>query len=185
NTKNPIFNRALDDASELQKNSQNTYLDDFYIAFEKIKGDTKLASPDIFATREMDGEIVPNMTDSQVKSIISTKVDESITSAFEVLRRRIDEFGVTSPNIQRLGNSGRILVELPGVKDIERASTLLQSTAQLEFWDAYKGEQFLPFIQQANDVLKDIVDVKTSSTDDIENEDDENAQDSKIDDLLG
>lgn len=183
NTKNPIFNKALDDASEMQKNSQNTYLEDFFIAFDKIKGDTKLASPDIFATREMDGEIVPSMTDSQVQSIIATKVEESVSSAFEVLRKRIDEFGVTSPNIQRLGNSGRILVELPGVKDIERASSLLQSTAQLEFWEAYRGEQFLPFIEQANEVLKDIVDVKTDA--DIVNEEDVDAEDSKIDDLLG
>jgi SecD/SecF fusion protein len=184
NTKNPIFNKALDDASEMQKNSQNTYLEDFFIAFDKIKGDTKLASPDIFATREMDGEIVPSMTDSQVKSIISTKVEESVSSAFEVLRKRIDEFGVTSPNIQRLGNSGRILVELPGVKDIERASSLLQSTAQLEFWDAYRGEQFLPFIEQANEVLRNIIDVK-DSTDLAANEEDVDAEDSKIDDLLG
>lgn len=183
NTKNPIFNKALDDASEMQKNSQNTYLEDFFIAFDKIKGDTKLASPDIFATREMDGEIVPSMTDSQVQSIIATKVEESVSSAFEVLRKRIDEFGVTSPNIQRLGNSGRILVELPGVKDIERASSLLQSTAQLEFWEAYRGEQFLPFIEQANEVLRDIVDVKADA--DIVNEEDVDAEDSKIDDLLG
>ena len=186
NTKNPLFNKALDDAAELQKNSQNAYLDDFFIAFDKIKGDTKLASPDIFATRELDGEIVASMSDDEVKSVIRTKIDESITSAFEVLRKRIDEFGVTSPNIQRLGNSGRILVELPGVKDVERASTLLQSTAQLEFWDAYKGEQFFPFIQQANDVLKEIVNVETNTdTEEVENEDDESAQDSKIDDLLG
>src|SRR5690606_5737411 len=103
-------------AAELQKNSQNTYLDDFYIAFDRIKGDTKLASPDIFYTKELAGEINGSMTDDEVKTIISRKIDESITSAFEVLRKRIDEFGVVSPNIQRLGASGRILVELPGVK---------------------------------------------------------------------
>jgi len=116
NTTDPIFNKALDDASELQKNSQNTYLEDFYTSFEAIKGDAKLASPDIFYTRALDGEIDGNMTDSEVKPVISRKIDESIVSAFEVLRKRIDEFGVTSPNIQRMGNSGRILVELPGVK---------------------------------------------------------------------
>src|SRR5690606_6876519 len=119
-----------------------------------------------------------------VKSIISTKVDESITSAFEVLRKRIDEFGVTSPNIQRLGASGRILVELPGVKDVERATDLLQSTAQLEFWDAYRGEQFLPFIQQANEVLKGIVEAKPV-VNEVENQDEEDSQSSKIDELLG
>ncbi len=126
NTKDPVFNKALEDATELQKNSQNTYLEDFFIAFDNIKGDTKLASPDIFYTKELDGEIEGSMTDDEVKSIISTKIDESIVSAFEVLRKRIDEFGVTSPSIQRLGTSGRILVELPGVKDVERATGLLQ-----------------------------------------------------------
>ncbi|WP_418604307.1 protein translocase subunit SecDF [Hwangdonia sp.] len=184
NTKDPVFNKALDDATELQKNSQNTYLEDFFIAFDKIKGDTKLASPDIFYTKALDGEINGSMTDSDVKSIIETKIDESIVSAFEVLRKRIDEFGVTSPNIQRLGNSGRILVELPGVKDVERATGLLQSTAQLEFWDAYKGEQFFPFLVQANEVLKDIVKVDVAD-EEVEPQDEENAEDSQIDALLG
>ncbi|WP_298339110.1 protein translocase subunit SecDF [uncultured Algibacter sp.] len=183
NTSEPVFNKALDDASELQKNSQNTYLEDFFIAFDKIKGDTKLASPDIFYTRELDGEIDGSMSDEDVKSIIETKIDESIVSAFEVLRKRIDEFGVTSPNIQRLGNSGRILVELPGVKDVDRATSLLQSTAQLEFWDAYKGEQFFGFIDQANAVLKDII--ETEDTTEVESQDEEDAQSDQIDDLLG
>jgi SecD/SecF fusion protein len=182
-SKNPVFNKALEDASEIQKNSQNTYLEDFFIAFDKIKGDTKLASPDIFYTKALDGEIDGTMTDDQVKVIIERKIDESIVSAFEVLRKRIDEFGVTSPNIQRLGTSGRILVELPGVKDIERATSLLQSTAQLEFWDAYKGEQFFNFLAQANDVLKDVVDAK-KQTPETKSQDEENSQDA-IDDLLG
>ncbi|WP_298499908.1 protein translocase subunit SecDF [uncultured Algibacter sp.] len=183
NTTDPVFNKALEDASEIQKNSQNTYLEDFFTAFDAIKGETKLASPDIFYTRELDGEIDGSMSDDDVKSIIETKIDESIVSAFEVLRKRIDEFGVTSPNIQRLGNSGRILVELPGVKDVERATSLLQSTAQLEFWDAYKGEQFFQFLGQANEVLKDIVDTNVEA--DVESQDEEDAQDSQIDDLLG
>jgi len=184
NTTDPTFNKALEDASEIQKNSQNTYLEDFFTAFDKIKGDTKLASPDIFYTRELDGEIDGSMSDDDVKTIIETKIDESIVSAFEVLRKRIDEFGVTSPNIQRLGNSGRILVELPGVKDVERATSLLQSTAQLEFWDAYKGEQFYQFIDQANAVLKDIIDTE-DGTAEAESQDEEDAQSDQIDDLLG
>ncbi|GGK33136.1 protein translocase subunit SecDF [Yeosuana aromativorans] len=182
-SKNPVFNKALDDASELQKNSQNTYLEDFFTAFDKIKGDTKLASPDIFYTKALDGEIDGSMTDDEVKQVIKRKIDESIVSAFEVLRKRIDEFGVTSPNIQRLGTSGRILVELPGVKDVERATSLLQSTAQLEFWDAYKGEQFFSFLSQANQVLKKTVKEKTEE--ETKGNDQENATDSKIDELLG
>ena len=94
------------------------------------------------------------MSDEEVQPILKTKIDESVTSAFEVLRKRIDKFGVTQPNIQRLGNSGRILVELPGAKDVERVKGLLQSTAQLEFWDAFKGEEFLSFLIQANEIIK-------------------------------
>ena len=154
NSKDPIFNQALTDAEEKQKNSQNTYLEDFFIAFDEIKGDSKLASPDIFANRTLSEEISFNMTDDEVQPILKTKIDESVTSAFEVLRKRIDKFGVTQPNIQRLGNSGRILVELPGAKDVERVKSLLQSTAQLEFWDAFKGEEFIPFIIQANEIVK-------------------------------
>ena len=154
NSKHPVFNKALVDAEEMQKNSQNTYLQDFFIAFDNIKGDTKLASPDIFANRTLSEEINFNMSDEEVQPILKTKIDESITSAFEVLRKRIDKFGVTQPNIQRLGNSGRILVELPGAKDIERVKGLLQSTAQLEFWDTFKGEEFLSFMIQANELIK-------------------------------
>lgn len=185
NSKDPVFNQALDRAEELQKNSQNTYLEDFFEAFEKLKGtDDKLASPDIFANRTLSDEIKFNMTDDEVKPILERKVDESVVSAFEVLRKRIDQFGVTQPNIQRLGNSGRILVELPGAKDVERASTLLQSTAQLEFWDAYKGEQFQGFLVQANEVLKDIVDSgsdKENATDEAQGDE----KDQKINELLG
>ncbi|PQV47369.1 SecD/SecF fusion protein [Jejuia pallidilutea] len=184
NTKDPVFNTALENATELQKDSQNTYLEDFFIAFDAIKGDKKLASPDIFYTKALDGEIDGSMTDDEVKDIIETKIDESIVSAFEVLRKRIDQFGVTQPNIQRLGNSGRILVELPGVKDIERATGLLQSTAQLEFWDVYKGEQLAQFMGQADQVLKDIVKVEDKAGE-TEPQDEEDATEDKIDELLG
>ena len=182
-SKDPIFNKALSDAEELQKDSQNTYLEDFFIAFDAIKGDTKLASPDIFANRTLSEEITFDMSDDQVKPILKTKIDESIVSAFEVLRKRIDKFGVTQPNIQRLGNSGRILVELPGAKDVERVKKLLQSTAQLEFWDAFKREEMLPFIMQANETLKDLVEVKTEEVEE-ESQDSEDP-DSQIAELLG
>ncbi len=185
-SKDPVFNKALDDASELQKNSQNDFVEDFFIAFDAIKGDTKLASPNIFYTRALDGEIEGSMSDDDVKPIIRRKIDESIVSAFEVLRKRIDEFGVTSPSIQRLGSSGRILVELPGVKDKERAIKLLQSTAQLEFWDVYKRDLFGPFLVEANNLLKDMEAPKTDSetvADDQEPED--TSEDDAIADLLG
>src|SRR5699024_7657671 len=133
NSKDPAFNQALSDAKELQKGTQDTYAESFFKAFENLPGENNLASPDIFYNKDLEDDINPNMTNTQVRSVIDRKIDESINSAFEVLRKRIDKFGVTQPNIQRLGNSGRILVELPGAKDVDRIKNLLQSTAQLEF----------------------------------------------------
>ncbi|MAN58718.1 MAG: protein translocase subunit SecDF [Flavobacteriaceae bacterium] len=156
NTKDPAFNRALERASELQKNSQDTYLESFFTAFEELPGENSLASPDIFFNKNLEDDIEATMTNDEVKPVIERKIDESIASAFEVLRKRIDKFGVTQPNIQRLGNSGRILVELPGAKDVERVKNLLQSTAQLEFWDVYRFEELAGFLQAANNRVKEL-----------------------------
>ena len=175
NTNDPSFNQALDKADELQKNSNDTYLESFFIAFEENPSNN-LASPDIFANRTVSDEINFQMTNDQVKPILRTKIDESITSAFEVLRKRIDKFGVTQPNIQRLGNSGRILVELPGAKDVERVKKLLQSTAQLEFWTTEKNVDYFSFLDQASRVVEDLVtEEKVVEEDNISSE---------IDDLL-
>ena len=172
----PIFNKALDDADVLQKQSDDTYVESFFEAFDQIKGETTLGSPDIFANRSLSDEINFEMSDAEVKPIIQRKIDESIVSAFEVLRKRIDKFGVTQPNIQRLGNSGRIRVELPGAKDVARVKNLLQSTAQLEFWFTEKNDQFLPFLSQANEKLKTIIEEQTSES--------KSEEKSEIDDLL-
>jgi len=176
-TKNPVFNKALDEADVLQKNTDDPYVESFFVAFENIKGSAKLADPDIFANRTLSEQINFEMSDEEVRPIIRRKIDESIISAFEVLRKRIDKFGVTQPNIQRLGTSGRILVELPGAKDVERVKNLLQSTAQLEFWETYKNEQFFAFLNQANEVVKEI---EASSA----VAEEEKSSDSAIDDLL-
>ena len=113
------------------------------------------------------------MTDDEVKPVIRRKIDASIVSAFEVLRKRIDKFGVTQPNIQRLGTSGRILVELPGARDVERVKNLLQSTAQLEFWETASNQSFGTFLGQANELLKSVVEAEK-----------EEEEVSEIDDLL-
>ncbi|MBD0850840.1 protein translocase subunit SecDF [Maribacter arenosus] len=161
NSNSPIFNKALADADLASKNSDNTYVELFFEAFDNIKGNTKLASPEIFANKGLSDEINFQMTDDEVKPIIRRKIDESIVSAFEVLRERIDGFGVTQPNIQREGSSGRILVELPGARDIARAQELLSSTAQLEFWETYEqnNPSFGNFIVAANEKLKTLVKV--------------------------
>ena len=182
NSKDPVFNKALNDAEEMQKNSQNTYLDDFFIAFDNIKGDGKLASPDIFANRNLSEEITFNMSDDEVRPILEKKIDESIESALQVLRKRVDPDGLLSPVIQRIGNSARILFELPGARDVERIKKLLQGTAQLEFWDAFKGEEFINFIVQANEIAKNIED---SSDEYLVNSSEYNQETSEIEELLG
>ncbi len=156
-SKDPSFNQALAAADQTQKNSQNTYVEDFFIEFEKIP-DATLASPDIFANKNLSDDITYDMSNDVVKPILKRKIDESVISAFEVLRKRIDKFGVTQPNIQRLGESGRILVELPGAKDVDRVQKLLQSTAQLEFWDVYKMEEVFNVLISANNILKQDLD---------------------------
>ena len=156
NSINQKFNQALDDADELQKQSDQTYLESFFDAFDSNSDLTRLTSPEIFGNRTLSSDVSFDTSDDDMKSIIRSKIDESIISAFEVLRKRIDKFGVTQPNIQRLGSSGRILIELPGAKDIDRIQNLLQSTAQLEFWETYKNEDFINFISSANDYLSSI-----------------------------
>ena len=156
NSNNAVFNQAL---AETEKNRQGnqTYLNAFYDTFDKIsQGKVKLASPDIFANRNLQ-EVTTSMDDAQVKKILNSKVKESIESAYRVLGERIDKFGVVSPTIQMLGESGRILVELPGAKDIDRIKALLQSTAQLEFWETYKVEEIGNFLLAANETLKSSV----------------------------
>ena len=174
NSKDPIFLKALDDADLLQKNSNEPYVESFFNAFEDLSDKTKLSSPDIFANRTLSDQINFEMSNDEVKPIIRNKIDESIISAFEVLRKRIDKFGVTQPNIQRLGVSGRILVELPGAKDVDRVKNILQSTAQLEFWETYKNEPFLNFLVQADKYISDNFSKKG----------DEKNESSEIDDLL-
>jgi len=171
NSKNPIFNKSLADATANQKGNQ-TYIDAFFEAFEaNAKGSVKLASPDIFANRTLQGEggINFQMTDVEAQKVIKRKVDESVESAFGVLRKRIDKFGVTQPNIQKLGESGRILVELPGAKDVDRIKKLLQSTAQLEFWETYKIDEIGNFLMAADEALKKTeikkTEVKTAAKD--------------------
>ena len=173
NSINEKFIASLNDADELQKQSDQTYLESFFDAFDSNPDPTRLTSPEIFGNRTLSSDVSFDTSDDDLKSILRTKVDESIVSAFEVLRKRIDKFGVTQPNIQRLGTSGRILIELPGAKDVDRIQNLLQSTAQLEFWETFKNEDLLDFLVSADQYLASI-----------ETELDTKSNESDIDDLL-
>jgi len=181
NTKNPTFNQALDEADLLQKSTDEPYLESFFTAFENIKGTQSLSDPSIYGNKTLSDEINFEMSDDEVRPVITRKVDESIVSAFEVLRKRIDKFGVTQPNIQRLGSSGRILVELPGARDVNRIKNLLQSTAQLEFWETFKNDQLFSFLVSANEIVK-LKDEKAVTGDEMNNQPANKS--SAIDDLL-
>ncbi|PTX61179.1 SecD/SecF fusion protein [Kordia periserrulae] len=158
---NETFKKALDRADELQKDSQEDYLESFFRAFDELKPEgLKLANPKLFYTASLQDELKENAyntADDVVKNVLRRKVDQSIVSAKEVLNKRIDQFGVTQPNIQRLGTSGRILIELPGAKDVIRIEKLLQTTAELEFWKTYNNTSVLAsYIVSANEKLKEL-----------------------------
>ncbi|MGV6846214.1 MAG: protein translocase subunit SecDF [Lutibacter sp.] len=160
-SKNPIFNEALAKATKLQKSSDKTYLDLFYDEFEKLSnGTVKLSDPSIFGNKSLRDKINFKLTDEEVKPIIEGEVTGSVNTAFEVLRSRIDKFGVTQPNIQRIGKSGRILIELPGAKDIDRVKKLLQSTAELQFFEVYSNQETANFFIQSNSVIENILKVE-------------------------
>lgn len=181
-SKNPIFNEALAKASEEQKSSDDTYLSLFFNEFETLSnGTVKLSDPSIFGNKSLREKINFKMTDDEVMPIIEDEVTGSVNTAFEVLRSRIDKFGVTQPNIQRIGKSGRILIELPGAKDIDRAKKLLQSTAELQFWEVYTNQETANFFFQANSVVENLLKQEEGSS---EEEALESAED-ELEDLLG
>ena len=151
-SKDPIFNQALAQAREEQKNSTSDYITLFASAYEKLSNGGKLSY--IFNTPELREVITPASTNEQVIAVLREQAESAIANSFNVLRNRIDRFGVTQPNIQRLENSGRILVELPGVKEPERVRKLLQGTASLEFWATYENNEIYPALEQANAVIR-------------------------------
>ncbi|HJB84561.1 MAG TPA: protein translocase subunit SecDF [Candidatus Alistipes merdigallinarum] len=153
-SKDPVFNQALQQAREAQKNSTSDYITLFADAYEKLSNGGKLSY--IFNTPELREQISPNSTNDEVIKVLRESAESAIENSFNVLRNRIDKFGVTQPNIQRLENSGRILVELPGVKEPERVRKLLQGTASLEFWATYENSEIYPALVEANTVIKDL-----------------------------
>ena len=177
---NAVFNQALEAADARLKNSNATYLDLFFEEFEKIAGDTKLSDPSIFGTKALSEKIGFNEDNATVKVTLQEEINSSIGTAFEVLRSRIDKFGVTQPNIQRIGKSGRIQIELPGAKDIERVTKLITSKAELQFWEVYSNAEMQNFFFEANAKVAELL--KDDSL--VEQEKDSVKKDD-IDDLLG
>ena len=147
NAQNATFVEALNMTSNSgEVESGDAFVDAFAANFKKVDASAKLA--DVFSTYQLKEKISKNTSDSEVISIIKKEMDDALANSFNVLRNRIDRFGVVAPNIQRLQQAGRILVELPGVKEPERVKKLLQGSANLEFWETYQAEEIAGGLQQ-------------------------------------
>ena len=147
----PEFEKAVALAKQRSVNSQSDFITLFGEAWKEVGGGQRLSS--IFGTIDMAGRINPETSDEQVLTVLKEESESAVSNSFNVLRNRIDRFGVTQPSIQKLGNTGRILVELPGVKEPERVRKLLQGTASLEFWTTYYASEIAPYLEEANAVL--------------------------------
>ena len=155
NSTEPQFLKALDLAKTRSVNSQSDFITLFGEAWEEVTGGARLSQ--IFGTYEMRESIKPESTNAEVLTVIKKEAESAVANSFNVLRNRIDRFGVTQPSIQKLGNSGRILVELPGVKEPERVRKLLQGTASLEFWTTFENAEIAPYLAEANQLLAGIL----------------------------
>jgi SecD/SecF fusion protein len=158
-SKDPTFVEAIQMAKEKQKTSQEDFVTLFGKSFEQLSPNGKLAS--IFNTLDLKDKVKYNSTNAEVLALLHKETNIAIDNSFEIIRTRIDRFGVAQPNIQRLQTAGRILVELPGIDDPKRVRKLLQGTANLEFWETYDNSEVLQYLVQANQKIAEIQSVKT------------------------
>ena len=142
------FNNAIALANEKQKSSGADYLTLFFESFYELDPNAQLAS--VFSTFELKDKVSLTSTNAEVEKVVREEVEGAINNSFNVLRTRIDRFGVVQPNIQKLAQTGRILIELPGIKEPERVRKLLQGSANLEFWETYDLAEILPQLSQIN-----------------------------------
>ena len=153
NNPDPVFNKALQNATQRMASSQKNYVDLFVEEYHKLAPGARLSA--LFSTFEMKGRIDPQKTDAEVIKVIKGEVDAAISNSFNVLSTRIDRFGVVQPNIQKLEGAGRILIELPGIKEPGRVRKLLQGSANLEFWETYDLSEIYQSLIAANNLIRD------------------------------
>jgi SecD/SecF fusion protein len=153
NSQDPTFLLAMENATQMQRGSREDFVTLFGRAFREADPNASLAA--IFATPEMRERISFNSTNEEVLRDLNREVNLAVDRSFNILRTRIDRFGVAQPNIQKLQTSGRILVELPGIKEPDRVRRLLQGTARLEFWETYEFSELYPFFADANQRLRE------------------------------
>ena len=163
----PAFVEAIAAANEAVKQGTDDYIGAFAKAYSSVTNGAPLAAVFVSPDRR---DITPNSSDAEVIRVLHSETDAAIATSFNIIRSRIDRFGVTQPNIQRLPNSNRILVELPGVKEPERVRKLLQGTASLEFWTTYNAADLLPSLARADRELKRVLDEEESSAEVVEGE---------------
>lgn len=186
NSKDPVFLKALSLANDKQQNSQRDYVTLFGEAITEIDPNLQLSA--IFSSREYKDRISFNSTNEDVLNVIKEEAGEAVRRTYNILRTRLDKFGVAQPNISLEQSTGRISVELPGVKDPERVRKLLQATAKLEFWETYDNREVINYIFEANKVLGDkaaLEDSVTKSGKEVDSLEKGNASEDVFGDLLG
>ena len=145
----PAFTKSMAEARQEEETSQDDFISLFVKSFHKNAPGRRLA--EIFATQQMKGKVSTQSTDAEVESALRAEVQSAVDNSFNVVRNRIDKFGVVQPNIQKMeGQTGRIMVEMPGIKEPERVRKLLQGSANLEFWETYNSQEVLPALMQLN-----------------------------------
>ncbi|GHT03308.1 protein translocase subunit SecDF [Bacteroidia bacterium] len=147
------FNQALANATALQSKGQNDYVASFVNEYQKLDPNGRLSV--IFGTYELRDKIRPEMSNKEVAVVLKTELKSAYDNSFNVLRNRIDKFGVVAPNIQNMDKEGQISIELPGVKDPDRVRTLLQGTANLEFWETWTEAEIHSTLIAANNIIRD------------------------------
>jgi SecD/SecF fusion protein len=157
------FVKSMKEAKKEEETSQDDFISLFIKAYQKNAPGHRLA--EIFATQQLQGKVSPQSSDSEVEKALRAEVQNAIDNSFNVVRTRIDKFGVVQPNIQKLeGQQGRIMVEMPGIREPERMRKLLQGSANLEFWETYNAEEIVPFLTQLDARMANEGGVKADST---------------------
>lgn len=158
NSENPLFLKAMELAKSNLSPSRTDFISLFGEAWEEVAPGERISQ--VFGTYEMRDRIKPETSNAEVLNVIREESESAISNSFNVLRNRIRRFGVTQPNIQKIGGTGRILVELPGVKEPARVRKLLQGTASLEFWETYENSEVYPFLVEVNSAVKEMLDLQ-------------------------
>ncbi|MBQ2534844.1 MAG: protein translocase subunit SecDF, partial [Prevotella sp.] len=164
------YRKSLEEAKKEEETSQKDFITLFINAYHKNAPGHRLA--EVFATQQLKGKVSTQSSDSEVEAALRAEVQNAIDNSYNVVRNRIDKFGVVQPNIQKLeGQDGRLMVEMPGVREPERVRKLLQGSANLEFWETYNAQEVLPYLQQLDTQLANIASGKTTEeADSVKNE---------------